>query len=279
MALRGGFQDSANGIPSSSSEEEGALAVQQVDRRAKELAQLDHDDAVARLMGDERDTGRRPLYANADSSPKARKQKEEDDRQRRERLVQLLNEQLKALYEERARLYERLAEIEQERQDNDEKAEALQQRFEDLEAARRSALEQGSFERNPDGRFRNQALEEAVAAVERRTGKKVDRDNFEEINAILLQAQAEARAECEAREQRDRLLRLEGQQVSNAIDDIDQRIDRTEELLRNQDAPDFEPKAQSAVSLPAKTDTAPGPQLAEPPVAANRSNFQFQFPS
>jgi hypothetical protein len=122
MRLLGGFQDSANGNPSSSIEEDG-LAVQQVDLRAKELAAVDHDDAVARLMGEERHTGRRPLYDDADAAPKSRKRKEEEEKKRLERLAQIVNErareelqalydQLDHLWQEREEILDRMAEIE-----------------------------------------------------------------------------------------------------------------------------------------------------------------------
>jgi hypothetical protein len=193
-------------------------------------------------MGEERHTGRRPLYDDADAAPKSRKRKAEEEKKRFERIAQILDdalrERLKELYEERDRLYQRLTEIEQERTQNSAQIDALKQRYDDLEAERIHAMERGSFERNPDGTFKSKALEDAVAEYEKRTGKKVDRNNFDEVYALLIEAQDRAETERKAREKRDHELLEEGQGIAGKIDDIDKKISEAEQALKTRDALD-----------------------------------------
>lgn len=259
MRLLGGFQDSANGSPSSSIEEDGR-AVQHVDLRAKELAAVDHDDAVARLMGEERHTGRRPLYEDADASPKSRKRKEEEEKKRLERLAQIVNErareelqalydQLDHLWQEREEILDRMAEIERQFQHDEngnidwEAETGTARRPDESRAAYELRVIRELEEQYKEGTLKDPRLIAYVQEIQRL------RRNGQDISSVTDKIR-----------KRERELSAAGIDARDLVDDAEQS--RREELLRKAALMNQDRNGQRALDK-AQAEIADAAQVAE----------------
>ncbi len=198
--------------------------------RARAERRLDEEDLISRTMGNGGTTTGRRHIGGETESPDAH-QRRENDKRDVALLVAELNEQLAALRAQREALFDRLTEIEEEREAIQARAEERREAMAHWQQVAERAEQTQTFDRNPDGSLADSKLEALVSAHEQRTGRKIDRDDFDAIYLVLTQEQERLREERRNDQARDQELEQEAKVIAAEINEIDRKISEAERAL------------------------------------------------
>lgn len=196
---------------------------------------LDEEDLISRTMGNGGTTTGRRHIGGETESPDAR-QRRENDKRDVALLVAELNEQLAALRAQREALFDRLTEIEEEREAIQARAEERREAMAHWQQVAERAEQTQTFDRSPDGSLADSKLEALVSAHEQRTGRKIDRDDFDAIYLVLTQEQERLREQRRNDQARDEELEQEAKVIAAEINELDREIADVEAVIAQTDA-------------------------------------------
>lgn len=235
--------------------EGGAFAVPDVvidlAEREKALRTTDLDDATARLMGHDRETGRRPVGVSPYGSD-ARTEQEKREKAHQAVLVQVILEQqlremLDDLYREREQLYTRLTEIHEERQELVRQLDDLQRRDSVAIEFEQRLLLGGLPNRDGNGRFVDERFEALVRRYEARTGQDIDRNNLPDVRRALLEQRQWIAEQQRTRQEGVAALDRESRSVTDGIQRVEERIDKVAQTIEQRGKPGLEEDARDVL--------------------------------